>query len=140
MIMKTRLLVLAIFCGLTISSLWAQNKVSYFEGSFDEALAEAGKQDKPLFIKTYTDWCYYCKKLEKESLADKGVASHLNNHFVVYQMNMEEPEGKLLGRKFKVRGYPTILILDSKGSELGRLVGYREATSLQTELKNVIGD
>ncbi len=118
----------------------AQTQVKYFKGSFEEAIVEAQKQNKPLFVKTYTDWCYYCKKLDKEVLTDENVASQLNSDFVAIKINMEEGENEAIGKKYKVRGYPTLLILDGEGNLLNRLVGFRDAETLKPELQMALKD
>jgi thioredoxin 1 len=48
-----------------------------------------------------------------------------------------EPEGSRLARKFGVKGFPTLIILDSKGNEVDRIVGERSAPDLIDELKDI---
>jgi thioredoxin-related protein len=42
----------------------------------------------------------------------------------------EDPEGKELAREFGVVALPTLIILDSKGREMDRIVGGRDAPDL----------
>jgi thioredoxin-related protein len=46
-----------------------------------------------------------------------------------------EPEGERLARRFRVRGYPTLIVLDSKGQEVDRILGAMSAEDLIEELK-----
>lgn len=133
--MKVKKIILVLTALTLTFGIHAQNKVKYFNGSLDEAIAEAQKRNKPLFVKTYTDWCYYCKKLDKEVLTDGGVAEQLNKDFIAYKINMEKGEGDAVAKKYKVNGYPTLLILDGEGNLINRLVGFRDAETLQPELK-----
>lgn len=48
-----------------------------------------------------------------------------------------DPEGERLQRKYRVRGYPTIIILDSTGQEVDRIVGERSARDLIEELTSI---
>ena len=41
---------------------------------------------------------------------------------------------KALATRFKVVGYPTMIVLDSSGKELGRAVGYQSSKQLLTLL------
>jgi len=51
-----------------------------------------------------------------------------------------EAEGARLARKFKIGGFPTLIILDSAGHEVDRIVGARDAQSLIEELESVFQD
>jgi hypothetical protein len=48
-----------------------------------------------------------------------------------------EPEGARLRSKFGVEGYPTILVLDPNGREIGRVLGERNAQDLIEELDDI---
>ena len=48
-----------------------------------------------------------------------------------------EPEGARLARKFQVEGFPTIIVLDSKGVEVDRILGERDAEDLIMELEAI---
>jgi thioredoxin-related protein len=46
-----------------------------------------------------------------------------------------EPEGTRLARKFNIRGFPTLIILDPAGNEIDRIMGAMSAEDLIEELK-----
>ena len=48
-----------------------------------------------------------------------------------------EPEGARLARKFNVRGFPTLIILDSAGNEIDRIMGAMSSEDLIDELKSI---
>ncbi|HEX2968943.1 MAG TPA: DUF255 domain-containing protein [Bacteroidales bacterium] len=56
---------------------------------------------KPLFIDTYTDWCGWCKKMDKETFTDPVISEILNTKFYPVKFNAEGTENiTFLGQKF----------------------------------------
>lgn len=41
--------------------------ILFFNGTFKEALLEAKKENKPIFLDVYATWCGPCKKNEKNN-------------------------------------------------------------------------
>ncbi|MFY8033451.1 MAG: thioredoxin family protein [Flexibacteraceae bacterium] len=116
--------------------------LKFFTGTFEEALKASKKQNKPVFIDAYTDWCGWCKKMDKSTFADAKVVEELNSKFIVVKMNMEQGEGPGIAQKYGIQGYPTFLFFDEKGKEIHRIVGFVKAdkfiTESQTALKNFV--
>lgn len=67
--------------------------VSYFQGSFEETLAKAKAEKKPVLIDFFTDWCVYCKKMDKTTLQDASVISYLNG-IVTWKIDAEKGEAR----------------------------------------------
>jgi len=105
--------------------------------SFDKGLAEAQKSDKKILVDVYTDWCGWCKRMDRDVYANDKVASYLMQQYVLVKVNAESSEelhykGKTysemgLAQGFKVTGYPTILFLDPNGNHITSLPGYVKA-------------
>jgi thioredoxin-related protein len=107
-----------------------QAKVSaddFWTTDWDKALAAAKSQKKPVIIDFYTDWCGWCKKLDKETYAAPEIQKRLKEGWVGVKVNPEDEskKGTLNGKVmsyaeiayiFKVRGYPTIIFLDKEGN------------------------
>lgn len=91
--------------------------------TFADAVDEAKKLKRPIFLDLYADWCVPCKKLEKETFKHPAVRPTLEKYLVV-KFNVDLPEGKALARRFYVRYYPTTLMLDSSGREVERVIGF----------------
>ena len=98
--------------------------INYFNGTLADALKASKKQGKPVFIDAYTDWCGWCKKLDKSTFSDAKVIDALNAKFIVIKMNMEQGEGPAVGEKYGVDSYPTLLYFDAKGIEIHRIRGF----------------
>jgi thioredoxin-related protein len=56
---------------------------------------------RTLFIDTYTDWCGWCKKMDKETFTDPVISEILNTKFYPVKFNAEGSEGiTFLGQTF----------------------------------------
>jgi thiol:disulfide interchange protein len=51
----------------------------------------------------------------------------------------QDPKGAALKEKFEVPGVPTLLIFDSRGRDVDRIVGGRSAGDLMDELEEIFG-
>ncbi len=57
--------------------------------SFEKAIEMNTKNPKPLLIDVYTDWCGWCKKLDKNTYTNPVIASYINKHFYAIKLNGE---------------------------------------------------
>lgn len=89
--------------------------------SMDEALKLSKQSGKPIMVDFYADWCGWCKKLDKDTYADAKVVD-LSEKFINTKINTDND--KFNAHKYKIRGLPTILFLDSDGQVLQRIGGY----------------
>jgi thioredoxin-related protein len=106
---------------------------------YDEGLKQASKNDKLVFIDVYTNWCGFCKKMDRETFSDKMIMNYLDEHFVMVKLNAESKEkmvlpggslsGRQVARSFAVRGYPTFVFLNSNGDKIYARSGYHPPNS-----------
>jgi thiol-disulfide isomerase/thioredoxin len=101
--------------------------MKFFEGSWKELLNEASKQNKPIFLDMYTDWCGPCKLMAKNIFTKENVGAKYNPLFISYKVNAEKGDGIEVAKKFNVSVYPTFLFLNSHGYLIHRVEGEREA-------------
>ncbi|MBI3765214.1 MAG: thioredoxin fold domain-containing protein [Ignavibacteriales bacterium] len=100
-------------------------------------LEEAKKSNKKILLDIYTDWCGWCKKLDKDVYANEMVASYLKQQYVAVKLNAESDakvtyKGQTtsemeLAQAFGIRSYPTIIFLDAAGEPINSLGGYVNA-------------
>ena len=125
--MKTKQFITLAVAAMFSLSLFAQeNKgVIWENGSFNEVLAKAkkGKNKKLIFMDCYTSWCGPCKKMANEVFPTEAAGKYFNANFINAKFDMEKGEGKDLMKRFNVAAFPTFLILDADGNEIGRIVG-----------------
>lgn len=55
---------------------------------------------------------------------NKKIGAYVNSHFVSLRINALKGDGKKIREKYKVRGFPTVLFLDSRGDEIDRICGF----------------
>lgn len=88
--------------------------------AFDVAKAEG----KLIVVDVYTDWCGWCKKMDKTVYADPAVVA-LSRHQIFVKMNAEDrDQGQDFARQMGVSGYPTTMILDGQARVLQLAEGY----------------
>lgn len=84
-----KLYVLVFFLVSTLS--FSQEKISWV--SIEEAeKMQLKNPEKPLFIDIYTDWCSWCKKMDKSTFQDKSVIEHINQNYIPVKFNAEQKE------------------------------------------------
>lgn len=124
---------------LAVSGVSAQG-IQFFEGSFEEALAQAKAQDKKVFVDFHTSWCVYCQKMAKEAFPDEKVGLYFNRKFVSLKIDAEAPGMKEIADKYQVKAFPTLVILDASGEEVVSAEGGMTAEQLLNWAKTELGD
>ena len=92
------------------------------ELKISEAVAQAAREGKHVFIQIGGNWCIWCARFNDFITKDKSIDSLVQANYVVYHMNYspENANEKLLEKfGFPQRfGFPVFLILDAKGNLL----------------------
>lgn len=104
-----------------------------------QAKEDAKAAQKYVLVDVYTDWCRWCKELDKTTYQDSNVVQLLNKSFVCVKLNAEtEKQGRQARTEYKVEGFPWILVLNPDGSLRGKIGGYEEAEPFAKELQQII--
>ncbi len=95
----------------------------------DKAKAAAKEQKKPVFLLfTGTEWCHWCQKLEAEVLTKKEFKDYAQASMITCVLDFPSAGApkKFQGwqKDYKVSGFPTVIILDSEGKQIGQ-TGYQ---------------
>ena len=107
---------------------------------YDDALKQAADQKKFVVLDISASWCPYCRKMAREVYPNKEFIDFSRAHVFMRFFLDTDAEGKRLGRKFNVRGFPTIVVLNVKGEEVGRLVGARGTRKLIRDLEEIFDE
>jgi thioredoxin 1 len=99
--------------------------IEFHQGSWSEALKKAKQEKKPIFLDVYATWCGPCKLLKARTFPNEKVGEFYNANFINVAVDGEKGEGLELARKYKVRGYPALLFIDSEGKVIAQTAGYR---------------
>ncbi len=100
---------------------------------FNEGLEKSKISTKPIFLNLYTDWCTYCKVLDKTVLPDEDVLGELEK-FTTVKLNGDENTPII--QKYNIKAYPSILILDKNGYLLEKIIGLTDVKSLISKMKS----
>jgi thiol-disulfide isomerase/thioredoxin len=107
---------------------------------YKQAVEQARKSGKLIMVDFYTDWCGWCKVLDKETYTDPAVIKLADSSFVSLKLNAEK-EGIAHAQRYAVNGFPTILFLDAaklpdpdkevkgkagEGEVAGKIVGFEK--------------
>ena len=125
-------LVLASF--VMILSACAAAPEAKWTTDFEQARKQA-KTEKKLILLNFTgsDFCVGCKALHKNVFSKNDFATFASKRLVLVELDFpeEKPQSEELRRTnqelmemFKVDGFPTIIVLDSSGKEVKRMLGY----------------
>ena len=88
------------------------------------AIEVARAEGKLIVADVYTDWCGWCKKMDKTVYSDPAIVA-LSRQQVFLKVNAEDRgEGQSFAREMGVKGYPTTIILDGNGRVLNIAQGY----------------
>ena len=103
----------------------------------EEAEALSEKEPRKILMDVYTDWCGWCKKMDKTTFANDEVAKYVNENFYAVKLKADSNDkvtfkGKEyskgeLAQAFRVTGYPTIVFFDQSFSKFQPVSGYRGA-------------
>jgi thioredoxin-related protein len=147
------ILLLAIPAGLVSAQ---DTPVKWY--SIEEAVAMAQKSPRPMFVDAYTDWCGWCKKLDKDTFSNPVIAEILNTKYYAVKFDAEGKEPVTFqGRKFvndgslgKTHqlayallqgklGYPSLVFLTASSELITPISGYKTPAQLEPLLSYFAG-
>jgi len=120
--------------ALTIAPSCAEGP--FRDSTLDQVLAAAKQEGKVVMIDFFTTWCGPCKKLDATTWKDPGVQKWIAEHAIALKLDAEKEVE--LASSHRIKAYPTVLFLKPEGSELGRIVGYKDAAAFLAEAKDAL--
>lgn len=116
---------------------------------FEEAIAANAKNPKMILVDVYTDWCGWCKKMDKDTFTDPRVIAHFEKNFYAVKLNAEDTNRKFpfMGKTFseaemaasmRVNSYPNFVVIEPGLQNIAQLPGYREPEAFLAGLAELI--
>ncbi len=125
-----------------LNHLYGQTKINWL--TFEEALKQNEIKPKKIFIDVYTDWCGWCKELDKNTFSNPQIAEYLNKYYYPVKFNAEtKQEISYKGKVYRNNGtgsrpphdlaiallngklsYPSAAYLDDQSNLLTVVPGY----------------
>jgi uncharacterized protein YyaL (SSP411 family) len=117
-----------------------------------EGYEKGNNEGKIMLIDAYTDWCGWCKRMDRDTYSNPDVISFINKHFIAIKFNPEienvtyDVDGqKVQGGQLyymltqgQSHGFPTTYFLLPKQKSMLYDQGYRNSTDFLELLKKVI--
>lgn len=141
-LLKTFIFIFIGLVGLTASA----QEVNWLSWNEAAQLMATEKNPKKIFIDVYTDWCGWCKKMDKDTFQNVKVAAYMEKNFYMVKLDGEGKEPiEFKGKTYKfvksgrngyhefaaalMQGklsYPTTIFLDEKMDMLSPVPGYQK--------------
>ncbi|MFN3446924.1 MAG: thioredoxin family protein [Bacteroidia bacterium] len=121
---------------------------------FNTGYKLAVKKKKIMMVDVYTDWCGWCKVMDRETYAKSEIAALVNQHFVPIKFNPETPnvvytfEGKEYNGKGlkeiisnnQIRGYPATMFINTKNKKSSLVSGYLNPQEFKVTVEHTLLD
>lgn len=143
------LLILPLFLSATLATDDSGSKIHWVD--FNTGFAQAQKEGKIAIIDCYTDWCGWCKEMDKKTFTNDTIINRINENYIAIKFNPEKPgkyfvggEDSLSGRQLllalsnnKPSGYPTFFYFVPQTKKMFQVPGYKDVKALNEILDNV---
>lgn len=121
---------------------------------FNDGYALARKKHKIMLVDVYTDWCGWCKRMDRDTYEKPEIIEALKKDFVVIKFNPEIPnvmytfEGKQYNgaqlaaviSNNQLTGYPTTIFMYPKDKKMNVVSGYYDAGRFKGVLESVVNE
>jgi thiol:disulfide interchange protein len=114
---------------------------------YKAAMALAKAQNKLVLLDfTGSDWCPSCKLLDQEVLSQPSFKKFADERYVAvildYPQNAPQPDAlarqnDALATQYNVEGFPTLIVVNADGKELGREVGYDPGSGVKAVISRL---
>jgi thioredoxin-related protein len=150
--MKTTLITIASISLIAFFSFISKPEISDKKEinwlSITEAYKKNQEEPRKIFVDVYTNWCGWCKKMDKETFSDPEVVDIVNEKFYAVKLNAENTEpiimagdtttAQMIARSMGVSGYPTIVYIKEDFKTIQPVPGYQNAKKYKDTLEKIL--
>ncbi|MEO7245670.1 MAG: thioredoxin family protein [Rubrivivax sp.] len=104
------------------------------DADVDRAFALARQRQQPVLLYWGASWCPPCNQM-KATFFNRADFAQIAKGFVAVNVDGDKPGAQKLGSRFKVSGYPTVVLFRPDGTEITRLPGEAEPERLMALLQ-----
>jgi uncharacterized protein YyaL (SSP411 family) len=147
---KIKLVVLALVT-IMATSMKTTEEIKWMD--FNQGYELAKKKNKIMLVDVYTEWCGWCKRMDRDAYAKPEIAELVGKDFIAIKFNPEIEgvtytfEGKsYTGPQLaqvisnnQINGYPTTIFMNPKAKTSEIMVGYKNAEQLKPILVDIVG-
>ena len=124
--------------------------------SLDEVQQKMKQAPRKVYIDVYTDWCGWCKVMDKKTFSDPNVIAYINKYFYAVKFNAEQTDSvHFMGSHYGMEGrtnqfaiqllrgqmsYPTTVIMEEGFQNPQIIPGYLEVKAIEPILKYIGGN
>jgi len=101
--------------------------------AFEPGMQAIKDGKKKGFLHFYTDWCHYCKVMNKETFINPQIIAYLNENFVNIRVNADQE--KAVAEMFRVKPVPDNWFIGDDATPLSHQPGYIPADKLLVMLQ-----
>jgi len=113
--------ILCVFLSFWSTSALAEKKEIHWQ-SYENGMKMIKDQNKKGFLHFYTDWCTYCKIMNKQTFADAKVIDYINDNFIPIRVNAEKQ--KDIAKQYGVTRFPNNWFIGEDSKALSSQPGY----------------
>ena len=152
---KKVLVIIILIMIIRIPVINAQEKVKWY--TFEEAIEMNKTNPRKIIIDVYTNWCHWCKVMDKETFSNPIIADYLNKNYYPVKLNAEGhdtitfQEHVFVNEGGSKRGshqlaiallqgkmsYPSIAYMDENNKLITAVPGYWDAKKIEPLLEYI---
>lgn len=113
--------------------------------TWEEAMLLSESEPRKILLDVYTEWCYWCKRMDESTFQDTSIAAYVNEHFYPVKFDAEQKQDiEFKGKVYKFiksgkkgfhelaavllngrLSFPTLVFLDQEHNVIQSIVGYK---------------
>lgn len=113
--------------------------------TWEEAMSLSESEPRKILLDVYTEWCYWCKRMDESTFQDSSIATYINENFYPVKFDAEQKQDiEYQGRVYKYiksgkkgfhelaavllngrLSFPTLVFLDQNHEVIQSIVGYK---------------
>ena len=101
--------------------------------NLDDGLKQAKADNKRVLVDFTATWCGWCTKLKNEVFDKKEFSDYAAKNLVL--VSIDADQNRELVDKYKVSGFPTVMVMDGEGKVVDQIVGFKPLEGFLETLK-----